>query len=94
MDTALAVPARALHVKDSPNFLDRDLGSYFHPGVPELRMEARTMIKFPSANNLPETNRRPASPLSAEDKFRCVVHARGCILGGGRSANRSAAGIL
>jgi hypothetical protein len=41
-------------------------------------------------NNLPETNRRPASELRAEGKFRRIVYARGCVPGGGRSANRSA----
>jgi hypothetical protein len=43
-----------------------------------------------SDNNLPETNRRFDSPLSAGSDFGRAVHAKGRVLGGGRSANRSA----
>ena len=39
-------------------------------------------------NNLPETNRRRASVLSAGQQFRRGVHARVLVFGGGRSANR------
>jgi hypothetical protein len=38
-------------------------------------------------NNLPESNRRPASPLSAGEVQR-AVHAQDFVPGGGRSANR------
>ena len=37
-------------------------------------------------NNLPESNRRPASALNGEEQFRRVVHAQTFVSGGGRSA--------
>lgn len=46
-------------------------------------------MSFAPLNNLPETNRRCASPLSADNEIERAVHARGYVLGG-RSANRSA----
>lgn len=40
------------------------------------------------ANNVPETNRRHASPLGAEQQFGRAGHALAHVSSGGRSANR------
>jgi len=45
----------------------------------------------PLPNNLLESNRRCATPLSAGEDFIRALHAQDFALGGGRSANRSAA---
>jgi hypothetical protein len=45
-------------------------------------------MKSSLPNNLPESNRRRASPLSVGEKFGRAVHARTCMLGGSSSANR------
>ena len=39
-------------------------------------------------NNLPETNRRCAAPLSPGEEIGRAVHAREFVVSGGRSANR------
>jgi hypothetical protein len=41
-------------------------------------------------DNLPETNRRHASPLGARREFRVWFHAHASVFGGGRSAKRYA----
>ena len=46
------------------------------------------MTTSPMLNNLPETNRRRASPLGAGPRFRRLARAQACVFRGGRSANR------
>ena len=45
-------------------------------------------------NNLPETNRRHASPLGAAKQFGRAAYARGSAFGGGRAAKRSLNGSV